>query len=92
MTEKQETAIQILLRLTQNKSITDEEHILLLDFIVGIDSKDPVTIIPFIQQLNPCIDPNGNGVCTNPFKDCINCPRTFDSGKGTWVSTDLKLV
>lgn len=44
MTEKQKQAIQVLLRLTAQKNITDEEHILLLDFIVGSDK--PATI-PF---------------------------------------------
>lgn len=27
------------------------------------------------------------GPCTNPFHDCINCPRQF-SGNGTTFSTD----
>lgn len=26
-----------------------------------------------------------NGVCTNPFHDCINCPRQFGSG-GTYTT------
>lgn len=42
MTDKQKQAIQVLLRLTAQKNITDEEHILLLDFIV--EGEKPVTI------------------------------------------------
>lgn len=87
MTDKQEKAIQVLLRLTQSKSITDEEYILLLDFIVA--NKEQTTTIPFVQR-QPCTNPDGT--CTNPFHDCINCPKTFDSGKGTWTSTDTNKV
>ena len=35
----------------------------------------------------PCYDPNG--ICMNPFRDCINCPRRDDGG--TWsTSTSIK--
>ena len=27
------------------------------------------------------------GPCTNPFHDCVNCPRQF-SGNGTTITTD----
>ena len=27
------------------------------------------------------------GPCTNPYHDCVNCPRIF-SGNGTTISTD----
>ena len=27
------------------------------------------------------------GPCTNPFHDCVNCPRQF-TGNGTTISTD----
>lgn len=29
------------------------------------------------------------GECTNPFHDCINCPRQFN-GNGTTITTDGK--
>lgn len=32
----------------------------------------PVTHVPFIQTL-PCYTPDG--ICTNPLRDCINCPK-----------------
>lgn len=36
------------------------------------------TYVPTIIQTNPYELPcwDKNGVCTNPFRDCINCPRT----------------
>lgn len=39
--------------------------------------------------ITPCYAPNG--VCNNPFHDCINCPRMF-GGRGTTTSngTDLQ--
>ena len=36
----------------------------------------------------PCYAPNG--VCTNPFHDCINCPRLFGSGGTYRTSTSLQ--
>ena len=45
MTEKQKQAIQVLLRLTAQKNITDEEHILLLDFIVN-NGEHVITLPP----------------------------------------------
>ena len=29
----------------------------------------------------PCYAPNG--ICTNPFRDCINCPKTRTTGFNT---------
>ena len=48
------------------------------------------TIIPYQPVLGgqynpPCYAPDG--ICTNPFHDCINCPRLF-SGNGTTTSTE----
>ena len=34
----------------------------------------PVTYVPFSQTL-PCYAPDG--ICTNPQRDCINCPKTY---------------
>ena len=42
-------------------------------------------IVPFSQpDRNDCYH---GGPCTNPYHDCINCPRIF-SGNGTTFSTD----
>ena len=48
MTDKQKQAISVLLRLTQGKHITDEEHILLLDFVIG-DGSQPSPNIPWVK-------------------------------------------
>ena len=45
-----------------------------------------------VQQWHPmCYEPGGT--CTNPFHDCVNCPRTATTG-GTWTmntqGTDIK--
>ena len=38
-----------------------------------------------IQERTPmCYEPNGT--CTNPFRDCINCPKTFTTG-GSFITT-----
>ena len=43
-------------------------------------------IPPIIQQARPlCYEPGG--ICTNPFHDCINCPRT--STGGTWTTDTI---
>ena len=34
-----------------------------------------------------CLDPNG--ICINPFHDCINCPRQFSFGGGFTTTNSL---
>lgn len=42
-------------------------------------------IVPFSQpDWKDCFH---GGQCTNPFHDCVNCPRVF-SGNDTTISTD----
>ena len=42
---------------------------------------------PNVPTPLPCYAPNG--ICSNPFRDCINCPRRGDGG--TWsTSTSIK--
>lgn len=38
----------------------------------GIVNQPNTIDIPY-QQINSC--PNTGGLCTNPFHDCINCPK-----------------
>lgn len=48
----------------------------------------PYTIPTPISQ-PPCFAPDG--ICTNPFHDCINCPRTgLTGGFTTTCDTNLK--
>ena len=36
----------------------------------------------------PCFLPGG--ICTNPFHDCVNCPRQFGSGGGTYSTNTFQ--
>jgi len=47
-----------------------------------IDDKLDKIIFP-TTQFQPCYAPNG--VCTNPFGDCINCPKRGTGG--TWSTS-----
>ena len=43
------------------------------------------TAPPVIQQARPmCYEPDG--FCTNPQRDCINCPKTATTGG--WVTSE----
>lgn len=45
-------------------------------------------LVPFNHPITqPPLDCYHGGSCTNPFHDCINCPRQF-SGNGTTISSD----
>lgn len=52
------------------------------------------TVIPYQPALAgqynpPCYAPDG--ICVNPFHDCINCPRMFNGGGYTTSNgTDIK--
>ena len=51
------------------------------------------TYIPYYPQIaqptKPCWAPDG--VCTNPFRDCIGCPKTWDTG-GVFTTTTNTIV
>ena len=42
------------------------------------------------MQIHPlCYEPGGT--CTNPFHDCVNCPKTFNNPPGVFtISTSEK--
>ena len=44
----------------------------------------PAQNLPRLQ----CCEPGG--ICTNPFRDCINCRRTFSGDAGVFTTTDTK--
>ena len=44
-----------------------------------------IRIMPTDSPRLQCYEPGGT--CTNPFHDCINCPKTFDSSGGTFTTT-----
>ena len=41
------------------------------------------SMIPTPTHIPPCYAPDG--ICTNPFHDCVNCPKQFGSG-GHWTT------
>ena len=57
-----------------------------------IDSQRQAPLMPYpypiTYESKPCYAPDG--ICTNPFHDCINCPRQFGSG-GYTTSTNTNI-
>lgn len=47
----------------------------LAELLVERDN-DSNPYIPSCPQVSPCF--TSNGICTNPLRDCINCPRQFN--------------
>lgn len=48
------------------------------------DKKKEVHVIPIsTPDYVPCYAPNG--ICTNPQRDCVNCPKLSSTG-GTWTT------
>ena len=47
---------------------------------------------PNSNYLPPCYAPDG--ICTNPFHDCMDCPRLFNGSSGvtTFDGTDIKPI
>lgn len=46
----------------------------LAELLVERDNQLPIVHTPF-SQIVPCYAPDG--ICTNPLRDCINCPKTY---------------
>lgn len=94
MTDKQKKALKILNELwyaTRNDglaNLSDENYYLLLEFVLDNDKyhNDYPTDKQWedyfknkdITPLAPCYV--SDGICTNPFHDCVNCPRQFSGG------------
>ena len=45
----------------------------LAELLVERNNQLPIIVPPFSREIIPCYAPNG--ICTNPHRDCINCPR-----------------
>lgn len=46
----------------------------------------PMVVPPFpSEKYVPCYHPDG--VCTNPFRDCVNCPKVWSTGGFTTTTT-----
>ena len=46
-----------------------------------------IRLIPTSQVTLPCYAPDG--ICTNPQRDCINCPKTFFGNGNTTTTTTI---
>lgn len=53
-----------------------------------IDIVEKLKYTPLAPYQIPCYAPNG--ICMNPYRDCINCPKLSYTG-GTWTTdTNIK--
>ena len=50
----------------------------LAELLVERDRQLPIVVPPFSSEITPCYAPDG--ICTNPQRDCINCPKHVTSG------------
>ena len=53
----------------------------LAELLVERDRQLPIIVQPFSSKILPCYAPDG--ICTNPQRDCINCPKTY------WTNTTI---
>lgn len=63
----------------------------LAELLVERDRQLPIIEPPFSGKIIPCYAPDG--VCTNPHRDCINCPKPFGTSEvitttNTSISTE----
>ena len=97
MTADQKKAIMVLMNLYNEEHIDEEQYFLLLNCV--IDNKRHFNGLTEEQWedyfknrdrtiLAQCALPNG--VCTNPFHDCIGCPRQFGSWSGTTTANKIE--
>lgn len=94
MTERQKEAVKILNGLWNTNGglmkLSEEEYFLLLECVLGGEentkwiSRTILSDVPTLQ----CYEPNG--VCTNPYHDCINCPKIHGGVVGTFTTTNIK--
>lgn len=93
MTDKQKEAIKILNRIKEMSSagvlLSEEDYMTILEAIWESEMK-PIQIqsFPFVPSYQlPCY--SRDGICTNPQRDCINCPRQGNYGS-TWTTDTIK--
>lgn len=60
----------------------------LAELLAERDAQDKIDYTPIDLFIPHCYDPDG--VCTNPLKDCTNCPKQFDDGTTTITTTTLE--
>ena len=68
----------------------------LLEYINGIsddEAQQPQPIsVPFVRIVDDCVAKcwEPGGVCSNPHRDCINCPKDWNLGFTTHVGTSIE--
>ena len=86
MTQKQKDAITVLNKIKEqwwntmegHTNLSEEDYMAILEGIVdGGTQNDYISIMPKTNSI-PCFEKDG--ICTNPFHDCIGCPRRFTTG------------
>ena len=89
MTDKQKEAIKILNKIRDMSSagvlLSEEDYMVILEGIWDSEMK-PVQIqpFPFVPSYQiPCY--HLDGVCINPQRDCVNCPKQGTYGF-TWTT------
>lgn len=87
ITTDQKQAIMVLMNLYNDHHIDEEQYFLLLDFIIS-DTKDETPSSTDKITFVPCSDPKVP--YTNPFHDCIGCPRQFGDGNYTTVTNKVE--
>ena len=98
MTEKQKKALKILNELwyvshnDRLAKLKDEDYYLLVECILDNNNKKNIVNVPFVRKepWAQCYTPDG--ICTNPFHDCIGCPKHFGSGGTTITTTDDQIA
>lgn len=61
----------------------------LAEMLVARDNLSTISYIPFQSARLQCYEPGG--ICTNPFRDCIDCPRKLWDGNTT-ITTSQTIV
>ena len=59
----------------------------LAEMLVARDNQPTISYIPFQSTRLQCYEPGG--ICTNPFRDCIDCPRRFGDGNTTITTNTI---
>ena len=69
----------------------------LLEYINEIPDDEPQQLqpisVPFVQGVNNCAAKccwEPGGVCTNPHRDCIGCPKDWNLGLNTYTSNKIE--
>lgn len=81
-----------IIRLEDTGKMTKEDYMRLpkerlAEMLVARDNQPTLSYIPFQSPRLQCYEEGGT--CTNPFHDCVNCPRQFGDWNYT-TPTDLK--